>query len=194
VTPSAPASALALDRTDAVDAATAVPAVRTSVELPRARRPGWAGLASLALASGLVAIGLGSWAIVSGQRDGRRAGTPSLDARQLDTALAILADPAAGRQVLRGSVGRLVLVASERGAVLALDGLGAPPDGHAYEAWVVPPGSATPLPAGTFDGTERVVLLTQPVPPGARVGVTLEHAGGVDQPSRPLRLAVERAG
>ncbi len=78
--------------------------------------------------------------------------------------------------------------------MLALDGLGAAPDGRAYEAWVVPPGSATPLPAGTFHGTERVVLLTQPVPPGARVGVTLEQTGGVDHPSRPLRLAVERAG
>jgi hypothetical protein len=55
----------------------------------------------------------------------------------------------------------------------------------------VPPGSATPLPAGTFDGSGRIVLLTRPAPPGARVAVTLEADGGVSLPTRPLRLAAE---
>jgi len=73
-----------------------------------------------------------------------------------------------------------------------LDGLGAAPDGREYEAWVVSPASATPIPAGTFDGTKRIVLLTRAAPPGARVAVTLEVDGGVDRPTRPLRLVAER--
>ena len=51
----------------------------------------------------------------------------------------------------------------------------------------------TPLPAGTFDGDERIVMLTRPAPPGSRVGVTLEANGGADRPTRPLRVVAERA-
>jgi hypothetical protein len=175
---------------DAVEASPAAPVELAPLELPRARRPGWPTLAALAIASGLVAIGLGGWAIVSGADP---APETSLDGPRLDRALAILADSGAERVPLRGSLGRLMLVvAADDGAVLALDGLGAAPRGLEYAAWVVPPGSATPLPAGAFDGADRVVLLTRRVPPGARVGVTLEEAGGVERPTRPLRLVAER--
>ena len=58
---------------------------------------------------------------------------------------------------------------------------------------MVPSGSATPVAAGTFDGSERIVLLSRPAPPGARVAVTLETAGGLERPTRPLRLVAERA-
>jgi hypothetical protein len=186
-----PGQLLSFEGRDALDATSAVPVARLPVELPRERRPGWPTLAALAIASGLAAIGLGGWAIVSGRTDAGRRPT-ALDARQLDTALAILADPAAERQPLRGAVGRIVLVASGNRAVLTLGGLGAPPAGRTYQAWVVPPRSATPVPAGTFDGSRRVVLLTRRVPPGARVGVTLEAAGGVEHPSRTLRLVALR--
>jgi hypothetical protein len=173
-----------------VEATPAASVERLPLELPRAPRPGWPTLAALAIASGLVAIGLGGWAMVSG-----RSAEPSfvLGERQLDAALAILASPDAERLPLRGSVGRILLVATDRGAVLSLDGLGAPPAGRTYEAWVVPPGSATPHRAGTFDASERIVLLTEPVLPGARVGVTLEAAGGAERPTRPLRIVAERA-
>jgi hypothetical protein len=93
---------------------------------------------------------------------------------------------------LRGSVGRLVLVAADDRALLVVDGLGRAPAGRAYAAWVIPPGSATPFAAATFDGSQRLVPLTRAVPPGARVGVTLEDAGGVERPTRPLRLVAER--
>lgn len=187
---STPGQILALEHPPAVDATTATPVERIPIELPRGPRPGWPTLAALAIASGLVAICLGGWAIVSGRGEQPASG---LGERQLDAALAILASPGAERLPLRGSVGRILLVATDRGAVLSLDGLGAPPAGRAYEAWVIPPGSATPRPAGTFDTSERVVLLTRPVLPGARVGVTLEAAGGAERPSRPLRVVAERA-
>jgi hypothetical protein len=175
-----------------VDATPAAPVALPPVELPQARRPGWPTLASLGIAAGLAAIGLGGWAIVSGADRGTAGG---LDAPQLDRALAVLGSPSAERLPLRGSVGRIVLFAAPNGAaLLALDGLGAAPDGRAYEAWVVPPGSATPLPAGTFDGSHRIVPLTRRVPAGALVAVTLETEGGAERPSRPLRLVAQRRG
>lgn len=175
---------------DPVDASPAARLELTELELPRARRPGWPTLAALAVACGLVALALGAWAIVSGADPEPNA---SLDSPRVDRALAILADPASERVPLRGSLGRILLVAgTDNDAVLVLDGLGRAPGGHEYEAWVVPPGSATPLPAGTFDASDRIVLLTRPAPRGARVGVTLEEAGGVERPTRPLRLVAQR--
>ncbi len=174
----------------AVDAAPATPLVLAELELPRGRRPGWPTLAALAIATGVVALGLGGWAVVSGTTPERQT---RLEGTRLDRALAVLADRHAARIPLRGSVGRIVLVvASDDTALLALDGLGAAPDGRRYQAWLVPPGSATPVPAGAFDGRDRVVLLTRPVRSGARLGVTLEPAAGVDSPTRLLRLVAER--
>jgi Anti-sigma-K factor rskA, C-terminal len=187
-----PGHVLAVDRREAVDAAAAVPVVRAPIELPRERRPGWSTLTALAIASGLVAIALGAWAIVASQREGGEEGTAALGVRQLDSSVGILADPSADRRQLRGSVGRIVLVSSGNRGVLVLRGLGPAPAGHTYEAWIVPPGSATPVRAGTFDGSERIVPLELEVLPGARVGVTLEASGGVGRPSHPLRLVAER--
>ena len=183
---SSPAQLVSLQGQAPREATPASPVVLPALELPRARRPGWPTLASLAIATGLVALGVGAWAIVSGTEEDSAAGLGSV---QLDEALTVLAAPGAERVPLRGSLGRIVLVAAPNGsAVLALDGLGVAPAGRDYEAWVVPPGSATPVPAGTFDGSSRVVLLTRPAPPGARVAVTLETDGGVSRPTRPLRL------
>ena len=162
------------------------------VELPAARRPGWPTLASLAIATGLVALALGAWAAVSAANEdaARSSARP-----ELDRTLSLLGAADAERVALSGSVGRIVLVARPDGeALLALNGLGTAPAGREYEAWVVPAGSATPVPAGTFDGTNRIVLLTRRAPPGARVAVTLEAEGGVERPTRPLRLVAERAG
>jgi hypothetical protein len=171
------------------EATAASPVVLQALELPRARRPGWPTLASIAIATGLVALGLGGWAIVAGAGEDAPGGIGSA---QLDEALAILAAPGALRVPLHGSLGRIVLVAAPDGAaVLALAGLGVAPAGREYEAWVVAPGSATPAPAGTFDGSRRLVLLTRQAPPGARVAVTLEADGGVGRPTRPLRLVAE---
>jgi len=173
-----------------LEATSAAPVMLEPVELPRPRRPGWPTLASLAIATGLLALALGAWAIVSGSDEE----TAGLDGAQLDRALSLLAAPGAERIGLRGSVGRIVLVADRDGtALLSLTGLGAAPDGYDYEAWVVPPGSATPRPAGAFAGTERIVLLSRAAPPGSRVAVTLEADGGTERPTRPLRLVAERA-
>ena len=189
---SSPAQLVPVSDRPPVEATPAAPVVLPPVELPAARRPGWPTLASLAIATGLVALALGAWAAVSAANEdaARSSARP-----ELDRTLSLLGAADAERVPLSGSVGRIVLVARPDGeALLALNGLGAAPAGREYEAWVVPAGSATPVPAGTFDGTNRIVLLTRRAPPGARVAVTLEAEGGVERPTRPLRLVAERAG
>jgi len=83
-------------------------------------------------------------------------------------------------------------VAADGRAVLSLDGLGAAARGTTYRAWVVAPGTATPVAAATFDGALPVVPLARRVAKGARVAVTLEPASGGGRPSRPLRLVAVR--
>jgi hypothetical protein len=160
------------------------------LEPPRARRPGWPTLAALAVGCGVAALALGAWALVAETRAEPRA--PAVTTP--DEALVVLTDSHAERYPLRGSVGRITLVVGDADrAVLALDGLGPAPAGREYAAWVVAPGSASPLPAAAFDGRTRAVTLARRVPSGARVGVTLEQTGA-SLPSRPLRLVAVRNG
>lgn len=159
------------------------------LDLPRQRRPGWPTLAALAVACGFAAVGLGAWALVASASSADSA----VPAPALERSLAVLTDARAERLPLRGSVGRVALVVGrDSSAVLALDGLGVAPEGRVYVAWLVRPGSATPLRAGTFSGADRAVLLEHSVPRGARVGITLERSPAPDRPSRPLRLVAVR--
>lgn len=175
---------------DVEDATPAQPVPLAPLELPRARRPGWPTLAALAIATGLAAVGLGAWSVVTEVRSEPSAAA----AAEGERALAVLADSSAERFPLRGSVGRIALVVRGDGAaVIALDGLGPAPVGRTYRVWVVREGSATPLADAAFDGTSRVVLLERLVPPGTRVAVTLEPSGDAERPSRPLRLSAVRS-
>jgi hypothetical protein len=95
---------------------------------------------------------------------------------------------------LRGSVRRITLVvAGDDRAVLALDGLGPAPEGRVYRTWLVPAGSATPVPDAAFVGIERAVPLEGAVAQGTRVAVTLEPSRSAERPSRPLRLFAVRS-
>ena len=159
------------------------------LQVPPPRKPSWATLAALAIVTGITAVGLGAWALFDEARS-ESATTPD---PTLEWSVAVLADSKAERFPLRHSVGRISLVVDEAGrALLALDGLGRAPEGSVYEAWLVPPGSATATPVATFDASTLVVPLSERVAPGARVGVTLEPVGGATSPSRPLRLVVLR--
>ena len=180
-----PSERLAPRATASLAAAAPLP----SAVLPRGRRPDWATLAALAVVTGLGALGLGAGAIIAQER--AAAPEPS---RAVEDSLAVLADSSAERYVLRGSVERIALVVDADGrAVLTLDGLGPAAPGRVYQAWVVPPRSARPSPAATFDGLSQVVPLERRVAEGARVAVTLEPGEGSLRPSRPLRLVAVRA-
>ncbi|HET9286626.1 MAG TPA: anti-sigma factor [Gaiella sp.] len=174
---------------EVVEASLGVPVPLPALELAAPRRPAWPTLAALAITCGVLAVALGAFALVAELRSGPAPAT-TLAA---GPALAILADSEAERVPLRGSVGRIVLVVGDgdRG-VLTLDGLGPAAEGRMYAAWVVPPGSAVPVPAGSFDGSEQVIPLTRQVRTGARVAVTLEPSGRPNRPSRPLRLVAVR--
>jgi hypothetical protein len=177
-------------RADVVAPARVETVVLPPLEVPRPRRPTWPTLAALAIASGIAAVALGSWAVFS---EARSDAAPAEPAPSVEWSLGVLADASARRYPLRNSVGRIALVADDADrAVLTLDGLGPAPEGSTYQVWFVPPGSAQPYAAGTFDGTERVVPLPRAVRRGTRVGVTLEQAPGAVKPSRTLRLVALR--
>lgn len=158
--------------------------------VPPPRKPTWPTLAALAIASGLAAVGLGAWAVLSEARSTEKPVAPT---PAVEPWLDVLTDGSARHYPLRNSVGRIALVVDDRDrGVLTLDGLGPAPEGSTYQVWFVPAGSARPYAAGTFDGTERVVPLPRPVRRGTRVGVTLEQAPGAVTPSRTLRLVALR--
>ena len=173
------------------EASPGTPVPLPALDLPRSRRPGWPTLAALAAGCGVAAMLLGAWALVAEVRSGDEASSP--DSPALERAVAILAGPSTERFPLRGSMGRITLVvgSGERG-VLALDGLGRAPEERIYAAWLVRPGTATPVRVATFSGDEPAVPLSRRVGRGARVGVTLEAEPVPDRPSRTLRLVAVR--
>lgn len=138
--------------------------------------------AAAAVAAG-VAIGLGVWgSSLSGSLSEKQAVLS-----QQNEVLALFAGQ--GSQFpISGADGTLV-VARGGEAALVLTDLAAAPEGKTYEAWVIQ-GDAV-KPAGTFEGGgTSTVMLTQPVPQGATVAVTVEPAGGVDAPtSDPFAVA-----
>jgi anti-sigma-K factor RskA len=82
---------------------------------------------------------------------------------------------------LAGARGSLIVTPAGDATLVVKDLRPAPP-GKTYEAWVIQRDVARP--AGLFPGGQPTAFaLTRPVPRGAVVAVTLEVAGGVDQPT-----------
>jgi anti-sigma-K factor RskA len=141
--------------------------------VPLRRRWTFPVAAAAAVAASFAAVGLGIWAATLSSRleDERAANAQAAQIVQL-----------------AGARGSLVIAPSGEAALLVKD-LGPAPEGKTYEAWVIQ--GDMPRPAGIFPGGERTAfVLTRPVPRGATVAVTLEPAGGVDQPTgEPLFTA-----
>lgn len=133
------------------------------VPLRPRRTPGNVLLAAVAAAAACAAVGLGIWAATLHARLG--SGSQTLSAIALH---------GAGGSLVRAGNGEATLVVS---------GLSPAPAGKTYEAWVIRGGKAAR--AGLFSSRSgtAAVRLTRRVPNGAVVGVTLERAGGVDQPT-----------
>jgi anti-sigma-K factor RskA len=147
----------------------------------RSRRP-FQLTAGLAAAAACLAIGLGLWATsLARSLDREREARAEL--------AALIADPAARSVPIAEAGGRLVLGRDGRAALL-VGRLRPAPRGRTYEIWVIADGKARP--AGLFDasGGRDAAVLDRRVPGGAAVAVTLEAAGGADQPTtRPLFTA-----
>jgi anti-sigma-K factor RskA len=142
------------------------------------RRWAFPATATLAAAATIAAVAFGIWAFTlnSNLSDERSA----LDSSRQE--VAVLADVNAERIPLEGADGTLV-VASDGEAALVVEGLESAPADETYEAWVIE--GDRPRPAGLFQsgGDRTVFKLTEPVPAGAVVAVTVEPESGSDQPT-----------
>ena len=157
------------------------------VPLPRRR---WAlpVAAAAAVAAGIAAVGLAFWAAdLSQQLDDVQA-----EQHRANEALIALIDPSASHFALEGADGVLVVDAESGEGSLVISGLEGAPSEKTYEAWVIEGDQA--VPAGLFSGggEQTVVPLTVPVPEGAIVAVTVEQAGGVDQPTQQPIITSEQ--
>jgi anti-sigma-K factor RskA len=90
---------------------------------------------------------------------------------------------------LTGAKGRVVV--TEDGDAVLSTTMAPAPTGKTYEAWVVQ--GAVARPAGLFRGGRVRLLLTRPLPRGARVAVTVEKRGGAKQPTTKPLVVSEQA-
>jgi anti-sigma-K factor RskA len=151
------------------------------VPLARSRRNWTAPLAAAAAIAACAALGLGIWAAtLKSDLDAARS-----KARRNELA-AVLIQPGAKLVPLSG--GGKLAYAPSGSATLVVEAPRAP-TGKTYEAWVIQSGKVTK--AGLFDGgtSPAVIRITRPVHRGAVVAVTLERAGGVDQPTQKPLMA-----
>jgi anti-sigma-K factor RskA len=162
---------------------------RPKVVQLRERRWAFPAAAGVAAAAACAAVALGIWSLsLSSSLSDERA---ALD--RAEQTVSVLAQTDAQRIPLSGAEGMLV-VNREGEAWLVVSGLEAAPSDRTYEAWVIDNGDA--LPAGLFQGggSRTVVKLSRQVPEGSAVAVTLERAGGVDEPTaEPLFTSAQSA-
>jgi anti-sigma-K factor RskA len=137
------------------------------VSLPARRRSWTAPFAAAAAVAVAFAIGIGVWS----------ATRPS----STDAFARVVAQPGS-RVISMGKQGALAVAPDGESALV----LRVPkaPSGKTYEAWVIRDEGITP--AGLFGGGDdaSVVELSRRVPRGSVIGVTVEKAGGVPQPTQ----------
>jgi anti-sigma-K factor RskA len=159
------------------------------VPLASRRRRLPVALGAVAAVAAAVAIGLGLYAIsLSSELDDTKSAL-----EQQQSAAGVLADPSSRTVALQVGEGKLV-VSPAGDAVLVVDDLAPAPSGKTYQVWVVEKGAA-PASAGLFPGSggQGVVPVAGTVPQDAVVAVTVERAGGVEQPTSDPVVASQPA-
>jgi anti-sigma-K factor RskA len=135
--------------------------------VPLRRRWALPAAAAVAAVAACAAIGLGIWAAALHNELGQRPEAVPIN----------------------GASGSVIVTPGNE-ATLVVKDLALAPAGKTYEAWVIQ--DDKPVPAGIFAGGGQVAFpLTRKVPEGAIVAVTLERAGGVDQPTTDPVFASE---
>lgn len=137
------------------------------LSLPARRRNWTAPLAAAAAIAASVAIGLGVWT----------ATRPTEE----NAFVRVLAQPGAK---LIGMGDRGAVTVAPNGEAALILRVPQAPSGKTYEAWVMRPGAIKP--AGLFRGGKGATVLEIQggVSRGSVIGVTVEQAGGVDQPTQ----------
>lgn len=147
-------------------------------------------LGGVAAAAALLVGGVAGAAITSSVTD---TSAVTASAEQL-AAITSAPDSKTARSTMEdGSTATVVWSDSMAQSAVLVDGLSALPSDRTYEAWYV--GSDEVVPAGTFqagDGTTWHVL-DGSMAHGAAIAVTVEPAGGSDQPTSVPILVVESA-
>jgi len=166
------------------------------VELPPKRRLSGTTLAAVAALLGVAAIALGTTALVTSldSDDATEAAPHATTVSETEQALSLLSKPSTQRVPIANSGGRIILAIDATGrGVLVLDGLGAPPAGKTYQAWVIKPNAKAPASAALFSGVETIVPLSVSVKGGSVVAITIERAGGVPAPTQAPKLVAQPA-
>ena len=139
----------------------------------------------VAAAAVLLALGFGGWALQS-RNDAHQA---SDQTAQLVSLLGASDVRTVSSDASGGGSGTVVLSDAQQQAVFVSSGMPALPDDKTYELWTI---TAKPAPAGTFtvSGDGKVVDLPAAALSAAQIAVTVEPAGGSDQPTSTPILAV----
>lgn len=141
-----------------------------------------AGRLGLGLAAGLLVVAgaLGLWAAdLTSQLEERED--------QAQQVAAVLA--ADGARAIQDEGTTIVVAPGQDRAVLASSTLDAPAAGEVLQVWVI--GADGPVSAGLIEDPTTPKLLEVPVPEGVLVGVTVEPAGGSEQPTSDPIWAAE---
>ncbi|NUR90910.1 MAG: anti-sigma factor, partial [Nonomuraea sp.] len=131
--------------------------------------------------AGVAAVGVAASAVLGETTNQAR--------RDLDAAMAVLTAPdvqAVSQPITGGGTGSLVVSRGRGRLVFTASGLPSPPSSRSYELWLMGPAGVRP--AGLL--RSGVPTLASPESGDDRVGLTVEPAGGSQQPTtQPIMLA-----
>jgi len=139
----------------------------------------------VAAASVVLALAFGGWALQS-RNDAQQASEQQSQMLQLFTAPDVRTVTAS---TPGGASGTVVVSQDADQALFVARGMPELPDNQVYELWTI---NDTPVPAGTFtpSGPASVVTLPPAAASADTIAVTVEPAGGSDQPTSDPIMAV----
>ena len=182
--PGAPAAEGSTTSTDAPEPVVSLDRYRASV-----RRSRWTAVAAAALLLTTV-VGVGLW---TGERAAQREAEATIEALQSQQAAAqqeremlstlLAADDASQLSVPVGDGGSLELMYSrdQQAMIVQPDGLEALPADRTYQVWMIEGDEITS--AGLLEDPSAAMMHPGAIPEGVVVGLTVEPAGGSDQPT-----------
>lgn len=182
--PGAPAAEGSTTSTDAPEPVVSLDRYRASV-----RRSRWTAVAAAALLLTTV-VGVGLW---NGERAAQQEAKATIEALESQQSAAqqeremlstlLAADDASQLSVPVGDGGSLELMYSrdQQAMIVQPDGLEALPADRTYQLWMIEGDEITS--AGLLEDPSAVMMHPGAIPEGVVVGLTIEPAGGSDQPT-----------